>query len=471
MYTPGLYTYYYERGDESIQKVKNMIDDEKYHFLIDGVIKNPNYSSTQIVSKKGEEDYDFLNNKSFKSIVNIRRRELQLTTVAISFLAKHKNSPALRLPNGVNHFLNKFKSIEDKSIKQGIYSNEFQVKIKAINTLMKRRIGKKIIDYICDNFNSVSLVCDTPLDWVRFGNLPLMLTHEISRINSTPGNVLLKDSSLYPKVEIKASQLSKILVLRSFRPDDEIKYCLELSIDKIEKLSACIDVEIIDINNEYELIDAINDFSGKILVMDCHGHHGGVKQNGWLEIGDDKVDVWHLSKKIKMPPIVILSACLTSAISGSHASVANGFLTCGAISVLGTLLPVNAIHSAFFVAMLLHRIAEFPRVLSLDYTHITLRLLISLFFRMSYTSDVLRAFQIAGMIDKVDFEDINRKVCNEINELSNNWNEVLIDEIIIKSSYGKKFIRDFIDQKCYFTETMSYSQIGFPECIHIDVKN
>ncbi|MDT8853306.1 hypothetical protein RN053_22610 [Pantoea dispersa] len=465
-----MYHFYYEKEDKTIPAIKERFGFSDFHFLIDGILKNPNYSSTPIIGEIVEEIASVIHNPVFKSIASTRMYELKLTTLAISFLALQKRVPAIRLPNGVNHFLGKLQKLESISIDIGINDSEFQVKFKGLNTLMRRRLGKKLRDYISVNFNSISLVCDTPLDWFRFGELPLMLTHEISRINSTPGNILLQNASIYPMVNMNASELKKILVLRSFSFGEDIKFTLERALDVVLGNYKDIDIQIVDVQSEAEMISALNQFDGAVLVMDCHGDHGGTKKNGWLHLGEDEVDIWHLPKDVRIPPIVILSACLTSAISGSHASVANGFLKNGAVSVVGTLLPVNAIDSGVFVGRLLYRLTEFPKVLKKEFSHVTLRTLISLFLRMSYTTDVLRAFQISAVINPDDYERIHSLVNNEINSFNSDWNERMIDELFKSSHYSKERVRKFIDENCFFTETMCYSQIGFPECISINVR-
>ncbi|MGF6475697.1 hypothetical protein ABIE06_002539 [Pantoea dispersa] len=193
-------------------------------------------------------------------------------------------------------------------------------------------------------------------------------------------------------------------------------------------------------------------------------------ENGWLIIGGEKVDTWQLKHIARVPPIVILSACLTSALSGSHASVANGFLVSGAISVIGTLLPVVSIDSSVFVSRLIYRFYQFPSVIPNSYSHINLRLLISLFMRMSYTSDVIRGFASSGLIDKEESLQVNSEVNAYINMLNEDWFEFLVDGLIKMSKFSKEEILEILDKDYFITETMCYSQIGFPESIVINLR-
>lgn len=229
--------------------------------------------------------------------------------------------------------------------------------------------------------------------------------------------------------------------------------------------------DIIDVRTKTELIEVLNHYNGYLLIMDCHGEHGGNESHGWLIIGDEKVDIWHFNKIARIPPIVILSACLTSALSGSHASVANGFLTSGALSVIGTLLPVNAIDSAVFVSRLIFRFYQFPSSLPKEYTHINMRLLLSLFLRMSYVTDLMRGFVYEGFIAHDSWQDDAIDINTHINMLDKDWYDYTIKKLANKTGMKEVEVQNIIDEKLYITETMCYSQVGFPEAITIMLRD
>ncbi len=186
-----------------------------------------------------------------------------------------------------------------------------------------------------------------------------------------------------------------------------------------------LNITEVNVSSESELIDALNDFSGGIVVFDCHGNHGGETAHGWLCIGDDKVDVWSLAHRARIPPIVILSACSTHPIDGSHASVANGLFRCGAISVIGTYAPIRADHAGLFVARLLFRISEFIPIV-IKSRSISWREVITGFFKMSYSTDVLQYMvSESKMLTKQQYIEIHNEVNYIINSGQDDWTKSL----------------------------------------------
>lgn len=84
------------------------------------------------------------------------------------------------MPNAINHYSNYLKNLEDLATSSGINSEAFITKSKAFNTVIRRALGCKLRTYISKNYSDLSFVCDVPLDWIRFNNIPIMFSHEIS---------------------------------------------------------------------------------------------------------------------------------------------------------------------------------------------------------------------------------------------------------------------------------------------------
>lgn len=469
LFAPGMHSFLYDKKNQFYELITEDLSLVEKKFLIDGVLRNPGYSGIRL--NVNFDRKELFKSPAFRYFTSLRRSEMRLTTAAIALLSMNKEIPAIRMPNAINHYSNYLEKLEDLAVSSGINSEPFITKSKAFNTVIKRALGFKLRTYITQNFNNLSFVCDVPLDWVRFNNIPIMFSHEISRINATPGNILLQNTSDFPRALVKASELKKVLIIRSFEPDDHLKFILENAIEIFKKQMPNLDCEIIDVRTKIELIDALNQYQGYILVMDCHGNHDGNEGNGWLIIGEDKVDTWSLRKIARIPPIVILSACLTSALSGSHASVANGFVISGALSVIGTLLPVNAVDSAVFVSRLIYRFYEFPSTLSKNFTHVNVRLFLSVFLRMSYASDLIRGFEREGLIPKNSWEEDAININIYINMLHHDWYDYVINKLVKLTGLTLKDVISFIDRKLFITETMCYSQIGFPDAITISLKD
>src|SRR5262249_32292075 len=139
--------------------------------------------------------------------------------------------------------------------------------------------------------------------------------------------------------------------------------------------------------------ETLNKFEGAIFIFYGHGMIDNRDGIGKLLVGKDQVDVWNLRGKVRVPPIVILSACDTHGVdSPSHATVGIGFLVLGAITVVASLLPLGGASSAMFVARLVYRLADFiPSVLSAKKRVLNWTEIVSGMQRMFLASEVLNA--------------------------------------------------------------------------------
>jgi hypothetical protein len=448
-------------------KNKSVVD-----FIKNVLIKHPNYSGFTTEDPKLMETAK--KSKLFIETYILRTEEKRLSTFAAGLLSKINNAPAIRLPNGINFYSKQFKDIESYSTRTDTKGKMlFKKKLLTILTEIRDLIGTDISNFIQTKSARVTVCSDSPLEWITFKDIPLMFTHEVSKINTTPGNLYLSQSSWSLNVEVTPKALQKILVIRSFKEGDQISNCLEKALNSfINNDKSNIDLTLIDVQNQKELISALNQYEGYIVIFDCHGNHGGNDSNGWLQIGDDKVDTWFLSKNTRIPPIIILSACLTTAISGSHASVANGFLQNGALSVIGTFLPVNANKSAIFISRIVLRISEFLDTLTkIGFEETTWRAFISAFFRMSYLTDILTELRDTyGIINDETYRRIHVDGNMFINMMQNDWFNKTLDLIHESSNVPTQELIRIVQEEIVIVETMFYNQMGRPETIKIKLQ-
>lgn len=469
IYSPSIMALYYNTNsnfwNQLFRKIKISWQKE---FIKNGLIKNPGYSGFSISS--GADNIENLYSAPYVGmILRERQLELALTNYSVGLIATNECIPAIRLPNAVNLYQAELKELEfthkrsdPKSLRQ------LQLKFKAFSDSIKSDIGSQLTDLIVANFDSCKICSDAPLEWIYLGDLPLMISHEVSKIPMTPGNMLLQSAALGAPVTIPAKALHKILVIRSFANQDKIRKFLEVAIGCFS-LDSAINIKFVDVTTVTEVITALNDFEGTIAIFDCHGDHGGLTKPGWLQIGKEKLDSWQLSSKARVPPIVMLSACSTSSVGGSHASVANGFLRSGALSVIGTMLPVDAAKSSAFIARIIYRIDAFlPAIHKLGYNLISWRTLISLFFRMSYVSDVLGHFRDVEHIITLDqYTEIHSDANHRINLLDPSWYSTLLEQVSNASGIPVPDLLSKIKDGNPFLETMLYCQLGRPELLNI----
>jgi hypothetical protein len=224
------------------------------------------------------------------------------------------------------------------------------------------------------------------------------------------------------------------------------------------------------VNNLKEFVDVMNNSDAAIMIFDGHGSDNSIEPVGTIVIGDHKLDVWDLRGKIRMPPIVILSACDTHSLDGStHATVGNGFLALGAQTVLVTLLPISGVEAAAFVARFVYRLADFvPAALGsmkrvLNWGEIVWGML-----RMLFASEVLN--DLVG--EPAPLESARGRMqasANvDINSGHPEWFERLLTRIAEYRNEDLTTVTARVKRVVARSEAIRYVQLGKPESILID---
>jgi len=214
--------------------------------------------------------------------------------------------------------------------------------VHAFKKELRTYVPSEIIDRVSAMQGTLKLVTDWPLEWLDIGDVPLGLRFDTSRIPATPGTMLFQGLTAVDEKIISLRAFEKILVIRSFSRDDPLRRVLERAISVMPvPENPWSHTFFEDVETEDQLVAALNRYDGVLVVFDCHGYYSPEDQVGSLIIGGKRVDPWALRGRARMPLIAVLSACDTHSVNGTHASVANGLLTMGAICVLGTLLPIQ----------------------------------------------------------------------------------------------------------------------------------
>ena len=469
LYAPAILRHLHAFGSDFWNKLFRKIDSRQLREIIrDGVFRNPHYSGFGLPLKNVEDLPNPYEHPIAGQILQIRQIELQLTAAGIGALATSSMQPALRLPNAINFHAASLREIERHSHRDSERGRKLlQKTYKTMVNAIERQISPEIIEDMRSRTESITLVTDAPIEWLRVEGLPLMIRHDVSRIGMTPGNLMLHQCVLSRMLILDAAALDDILVVRAFAEDDHIRGHLEHALGAygIDRLR----IRFVDVDDRAGLVACLNAFAGMLVIFDCHGGHGGDDSHGWLKIGRDKVDPWQLGGEARVPPIVILSACSTFALAGSHASVANGLIRSGAVSVIGTFLPVQSAQSAIFVARLLYRIDAFlPALKALDRNFVTWRTLVSTFLRMSFATDLLNFFiRDKAWLSGEMFTRIGRQANFDINTLRSDWYRRFVRRIAWVARRPIFQIQLAIDTESPLVESMLYCQIGRPELIGI----
>ncbi|ABM04808.1 hypothetical protein Ping_3111 [Psychromonas ingrahamii 37] len=467
IYCMSMCSFLYKQNSSLWNEIYRKLDKPKRDFLKNAIIRNKLFSNFTISNAEVFNPYD---DPIISGLLRERQTELNLFASVATIVGVNQFAPALRLPNGVMLHHDLLKNILSLICNPSRKSHRnLNAKLKNYSETLKKEIGQELLDASLKNKNKILTMCDFPIEWINIDGFPIMFTHEISRIPTTPGNLCSQLALTGQRIILPYDAFKDILIISSFKSFDPIKGHLNSSLEYFKSNGFYDNLNIVEVNvdSESELISELNKFQGNIVIFDCHGNHGGEKEHGWLCIGDEKVDVWSLANKSRIPPIIILSACSTHPIDGSHASVANGLFRCGAVSVIGTYAPIRADHAGQFVARLLHRVAVFIPFIVKNRT-ITWREVISGFLKMSYSTDVLSYMaEDMKMLTKEQYRDIHNQANYIINSNAPEWTSKFISLISEKIGKDESEVKELIADNFQFVETMLYSQLGRPENIII----
>jgi hypothetical protein len=311
----------------------------------------------------------------------------------------------------------------------------------------------------------IKLIGDTPLELLPVNDLPLGLRAVTSRMPTLPGNLLMRHTLCRSSTLFRPSDFRRILVVRAFDPGDPLRDVLVRAVDSFNAASSNpIDLKVVDVKTRGEFLAAFNDYDGILAIFDGHGAHARSDPQGTLAVGPITFNPFELYGKIRVPPVVFLSACETHTLEGMESSVASAFLFLGTTSVLGTLAPINGLNAGILIGRFCLRFSDFlPSIrATIPWSQVVTGML-----RMSYVTDVLRELQRRFSFS----DDLCRATQFEANMMITGfrpgWFEQVLTSLSRKLSTPEAQVRDTWLRTCYFTDTLNYVHFGQPEHIFV----
>jgi hypothetical protein len=470
IHCPSSYTFLYRADGTLWQKINRKLNNAKRNFLKNSIVRNKGYGNS-VIQINEEDIFNPYDDEFLGPLLREKQVEVKIFTTVIGLVATNQCIPAYRLPNAVMLHHSKLRAIgqlinSNNKKRREKLNSQFLEYGKAI----KENVGETLLESAFKDREKILAVCDLPIEWVALDQLPLMFSHEISRVPSTPGNVaidtlLSRTKSIYPY-----SALCNILIIRSFEDGDPIREHLVYNVRQRVDSGRLrgIDIAIVDLSDRASLVSALNAFNGLMVIFDCHGNHGGEEDSAWLSVGGERLDIWHIYQEARVPPIVVLAACSTHPVEGSHASVANGLLESGVQSVIGTFAPVDSAHTATFVIRLLERIAMYLPI-ALKKRPYTWREIVTGLLRMSYVRDVLEGLRDEHqLLTQEQYEKLHMQANISINmHEDEKWFEKFKASVCQVIGYDQAQGKIMWDANFQFVDTMLFVQLGRPENIVI----
>lgn len=392
--------------------------------------------------------------------------ELKLATVCISTLAASEVSAVVRLPNAVNRTAGQVRQFAQQYHAQRTTENKRVESFKRVQNSITNSVPKEFFEFFDTATKGIRVVSDAHLEWTKVRGLPLCVQHDVCRIPVTPGNLFIDQVTPKRYVHLKQADFQDILILSALQKTDPISRLFESAIGVFAPHFANrVRVHTKVVRNQSDLVKSLNAFEGAMVIFDGHGEHMQ-SEAAILHLLDEEVNVWELkADRPRVPPIVVLSACDTHAADRNHASTANGFLSIGARTVLGTVFPIDARDAATFIARLLYRVAEFiPSAQRQFNRSLTWLEIMSGMIRMQLLTDFCRRLLQNGSID----EDSYKKVHMAGNIAINSREEWPFDRVIecaLEQGLRENVAKKELLRAAANSTTISYLQLGRPETI------
>lgn len=227
-------------------------------------------------------------------------------------------------------------------------------------------------------------------------------------------------------------------------------------------------VDLVAVSNKQQFAAAVADHRPDVLVISAHGFYTPDNNVAGLMIGTEPSVGDDLGP---MPPMVILSACHSGPRGAGPVSVSDLLLRSGASAVLSTLVPVRVQHnSAFMVRFLLYMseaiggVESHASVLDLWHRVQTNTVIIDIL----HGNPKLLAWGYSdtdGVPPIVEFMDSRSHGKIRPQHLYADAEAVLLE---IAGERGKEAaVRGWLRSPGYVPESMMYTFVGDPLCIHL----
>jgi hypothetical protein len=408
-----------------------------------------------------------------QGLLHINVEDLRAYTAALSIRASSNFVPVIRLPTQVNNVQGELVQLENTA-REATSKSDRTAKLNKLARQVSMKLAEGIPEWVFDRmrtFSKIKLLSDAPLEWLQMDGFPLSVTADVSRIPTTPGNLFFSHSVVEGTLGLSMASFDEVLVIRAFKQDDRLKRVLTVIVEAFRKsFQGSMSVRYIDVQNEADLINALDGFNGALAIWDGHGKHSRQDDAGTLSLPDGPLNAWALRNRTRIPPIVVLGACDTHPMSASHVTTANGFLAAGAKTVVATALPIDARASGLFVARLLLRINQLlPLHFAASDRPYRWSLLVSGMQKRQYMTDIVfaTAKRLGIKADQSFLRRVSLDAGGLIDTGREGWLEALIRILSEVSSMEETEIRDLVQKNVYLTDALIHVQLGSPEHILI----
>mgnify|MGYP000146651438 CR=1 FL=1 len=187
-----------------------------------------------------------------------------------------------------------------------------------------------------------------------------------------------------------------------------------------------------------------------------------------IYLKNEAVSIYDLVKDAKIPPIVVLSSCDTSPIDRNHFSVANGFLSGGAKTVLASALPILSKEASTFIVRLMLRLKEFlPIVINKEKKSLRWSSFMSGMIRRTFYTELIDFLVEKGKVKSDEKYNLISRCGIIVDPVRENFHSEIISLISNEINVSAEEVERIIDEELVLPECLKYLQLGNPERVVI----
>lgn len=404
-----------------------------------------------------------------------RQTETAVQTAGVGLMAAQSCAAVVRLRPEVNHVFPRLSEFARniRAVNPHARAKSPQL-LQRLQDALARAVGPERIDFVRRYGGPVRIVSDAPLELLPIDGLPLALRYDTSRINATPGNLMMGELAGRVPITVDYRDLLHVLVVSSFNEDDQLRDFMREALDQLEEVRPGeFTIDFRRVTTVDEFVEVVNGSTAPIMIFDGHGVQDDGRGLGGLRIGGQTVDIWRLRDRMRCPPIVILSACDTHGLDApSHSTVGNSFLAVGASTVLATVLPVGGREGALFIYRALLHLAGFvPAAIEVRMRLISWTEVMAGVLRLSLAKDVLDHLTRRGVLPDESDRAIFRGVLRSVLDADSDWFETMMEAVASAAvpHHGRDLAGD-AQAGIARSEAIRYIQLGRPERITVGTR-
>ena len=206
-------------------------------------------------------------------VVAERQRELSAQITGIGLMAAQSCAAVLRLRPEVNHVFPRLSEFARNIRATSAHARSKSPQLlRRLQDALARAVGAERIAFLREHGGPVKIVADAPLELLPIDDLPLAMRYDTSRVNATPGNLMMGQLVGRLPVVFMSSEPVRVLVVSAFAADDPLHDEMRLALEWLgEDPANHISVDFRRVATEDEFVAVVDSSDALIMVFDGHG--------------------------------------------------------------------------------------------------------------------------------------------------------------------------------------------------------